>query len=78
MARDVAILLRRIFGQRVLGPDTPPVGRVQQYYVRRLILKIETKASVLDVRLRLRQVQQYVLSQPQYRSAQVYYDVDPV
>ena len=78
LARDVAILLRRIFGQRVLGPDTPPVGRVQQYYVRRLILKIETKASVLDVRLRLRQVQQYVLSQPQYRSAQVYYDVDPV
>ncbi len=78
LARDMATLLRRIFGSRVLGPDTPAVGRVQLLYIRKLMLKVEVTASMSEARQRLRQIQDYLLSLPQYRSAQIVYDVDPV
>ncbi|MBR4757607.1 MAG: primosomal protein N' [Bacteroidaceae bacterium] len=78
LARDMATLLRKVFAHRVLGPDTPPIGRIQLLYIRRLMLKVETTASMRDVRQRLRQIQSYLLAQPQYKSAQMYYDVDPV
>ena len=77
LARDMASLLRRVFGHRVLGPDTPPIGRVQLLYIRKLVLKIEVTASMSEARQRLRQIQQYLIQLPQYKSAQVYYDVDP-
>ena len=78
LARDMGALLRRQFGQRVLGPDTPAVSRVQLLYIRRLILKVEVEASMADARRRLRQVRDFLLRQKPYRSAQIVYDVDPV
>ncbi|MBQ8968648.1 MAG: primosomal protein N' [Bacteroidaceae bacterium] len=77
LSRDMALLLRRVFAHRVLGPDTPPIGRIQLMYIRKLVLKIETTASMAEARRRLRQMQSFLLAQPQYRSALVYYDVDP-
>lgn len=78
LARDMAQQMCRIFGQRVMGPDTPSVGRVQLLYIRKVVLKVEPQAPMTEVRLRLRQLQQYLLSQDRYHSAQVYYDVDPM
>lgn len=78
LARDMLALVHRQFGERVKGPDTPPVGRVQQFHIRKLMLKVELNASMADARARLRNIQQYLLSQPQYKAAQVYYDVDPM
>ena len=76
LGRDMAQLARRSFGERVLGPDTPPVSRVQLMYIRKLLVKIELTASMSQARECLRQIQKYLLAQPQYKSAQVYYDVD--
>lgn len=78
MSMEMANLLRRVFGNRVLGPDTPAISRIQLMYIRRLVLKIEATASMAEARKRLRQLQQYLLQLPQYRSAQIVYDVDPV
>lgn len=78
LSTDMAALLRRVFAHRVLGPDTPMVSRIQLMYIRHLVLKIETTASMAEARRRLRQLQQYLLQLPQYRSAQILYDVDPV
>ena len=78
LAHDLAQLLRKVFGERILGPDTPAVSRIQLFYIRRLVLKVEVRASMSEARLRLRQIQTHLLSLPQYRSAQIYYDVDPV
>lgn len=78
MSMEMANLMRRVFGNRVLGPDTPAISRIQLMYIRRLVLKIEATASMAEARKRLRQLQQYLLQLPQYRSAQIVYDVDPV
>lgn len=44
MAQTMAAKLRTVFGNRVLGPDKPPVARVQTLFIRKIILKIETNA----------------------------------
>lgn len=76
LSRDMAQLARRTFGDRVLGPDTPPIARVQMMYIRKVLVKIELSASISRARDCLRQIQKYLLALPQYKSAQVYYDVD--
>ena len=76
LSRDYANLLRKIFGQRILGPDTPPIAKVQMMYIRKIIVKIELTASMAEARKRLREIQQYVTGLPQYKSSLIYYDVD--
>ena len=76
LGRDMAQLARRTFGERVLGPDTPPIGRIQLMYIRKVLVKIELTASMSQARDYLRQILRYLLALPQYKGAQVYYDVD--
>lgn len=76
LTNEMATLLRQIFSSRVLGPDTPHVSRVQNMHIRKLILKVELTAPMAEARKRLRLVQQHLLSQPRYKSALIYYDVD--
>ena len=58
------MLMRQVFGDRVLGPDTPAVSRVQQMHIRKLMLKVELQASMAAIRHRLRQLQDHLLAQP--------------
>ena len=76
LAADMAALMRQVFGQRVLGPDTPPVSRVQLMHIRKLILKVELTAPMSAVRQRLIQLYEQILAMKQYRAAQIYFDVD--
>jgi len=76
LSRDYANLLKQIFGQRILGPDTPPIAKVQMMYIRKIIVKIELSASIAEARKRLRDIQRYVTNLPQYKTAIIYYDVD--
>ena len=76
LAGEMAQLLRRVFGQRVLGPDMPPVPRVQSMYIRKVLVKLEPEANMSEARRRLREIQAYLLAKPEYRAAQLYYDVD--
>jgi len=78
MARTMASRLRAIFGNRVLGPDHPPVKRIQSLYIKKIVVKIETGASLAQVRELLHQVQQDMLAEEPFKSLIVYYDVDPV
>lgn len=77
LATDLVALLRRVFGPRILGPDTPPVGRIKLLYIRKIVIKLEAGASLAEMRRRLREIQSYILAQAAYKSAQMYYDVDP-
>lgn len=76
LAGEMALLLRRIFAQRVLGPDLPPIARVQSMYIRKVLVKLEPDANMAEARRRLREVQAYLLAKPEYKAAQLYYDVD--
>lgn len=71
--------LRELFGNRVFGPEEPAVGRVQTLYIRKLMLKIETQASMKKVKEIMRQtlVEMHASGMQAVKGAIVYYDVDP-
>ena len=70
-------MLRQVFGRRVLGPEQPSIGKIQQWYIRQLMLKIETTASMKRVKEILQQIYESSLSDARMKAAQIYYDVDP-
>lgn len=78
MANTMAQKLRNIFNTRVLGPDKPPVARIQTLFIRKIVLKIENNASLSQARNLLLQVQQEMIAEDRFKSLIVYYDVDPM
>lgn len=77
-ALDYANRLKALFGSRVNGPREPHVQRVQSLYIRSIMLKIETAASMRRVKEILRQLYIDTVSSPTVRGFSIYYDVDPV
>ncbi|MDR0894742.1 MAG: primosomal protein N' [Prevotellaceae bacterium] len=78
MANVMAQRLTELFDNRVLGPDKPPVARIQTLFIRKIVVKIEQHGSMVDARRLLRRVQQEMLADDRFKSLMVYYDVDPV
>ena len=76
-ADTMAAQLRSGLGDRVLGPDKPPVARIQTLFIKKMIVKVEQNASIKKVRDYLLAVQRAILEDERFRSLLVYYDVDP-
>lgn len=68
--------LIELLGNRVFGPEKPAVGRVQQLHIRKIMLKIETGASMQKVKNLLRTLQANLL--PSFKGVTIHYDVDPM
>lgn len=77
LADSYAARLRELLGGRVFGPDEPAVSRVQNLYIRRIMLKIEVNASVSKIKELLRAVYIDFHSNPRAKGSILYYDVDP-
>jgi len=69
--------LREKLGDRVLGPVTPPVTRIQTFHIKKIVLKIEISASITPVRKLLDSVQQEMQANASYKQLLVHFDVDP-
>ena len=78
LADEMAQRLRAVFGDRVLGPDRPPIARIQSLYIRKIMLKVEQQASTEKVRQHLLSIQQQMLALPVAKNLHIYYDVDPL
>lgn len=78
MAAVMADKLRTVFGNRVLGPDKPPVARIQTLFIKKIVLKIEQNAPMGRARELLQRIQKEMLEDERYKSLIVYYDVDPM
>ena len=74
----MAEALRQGLGDRVLGPDKPPVARIQTLFIKKIMVKVEQQASMAKIREYLKQVQRYIVEDERFRSLIVYYDVDPM
>lgn len=77
-ASAYANLIRPVFGQRLLGPDQPPVSRVNNFYLQNLLLKVEVEASPARVKDILCDAQTSFKQEATFRSVQVSFDVDPM
>lgn len=70
--------LRELFGNRVFGPEEPHVARIKQMHIMRIMIKIETEASMKKVKHILRETYLEMDAARALNGAQVYYDVDPM
>jgi primosomal protein N' (replication factor Y) len=78
MAHALATLLKASLGTRVLGPDKPTIGKIQNYFLKKILLKIEVSASLEQLHTILSSAQQEILSYTDYKYGIIQYDVDPV
>lgn len=76
-AVDFTLALRKVFGDRVLGPEKPYVSRIASYYIQSIMLKMEVGVSMKKVKDILRQVYASVVASPEMKSSVIHYDVDP-
>ena len=77
-ADEMGMLLRRTFGEQVFGPETPPVGRLQGLYVRKLMLKVSPNVAPSAVRRPLQQAEQAMQRLPYAARINIFFDVDPL
>lgn len=75
-AQHLGQRLRSWFGNRVLGPDSPPVARVRAMFIRKIVLKLEPGIDLPKVRQYLRMAQHEATSAPGCAALQVYFDVE--
>ena len=76
-AQTFASMLQKRFGNRVLGPDKPAIGRVKMQYIRKMVIKIETNFNLALARHHWRETQAALMSDKRWATVQVYFDVDP-
>lgn len=78
IAAEYTKRLMAIFGRRVMGPETPQVGKISTYHIRTVMLKVESQASMSKVKNILREVYVSLADMPGMKSTLLHFDVDPV
>ena len=80
--REVSVhfanVLREKLGGRIMGPDKPAVSRVQNWFIRRILLKIEVTASPHALREILEEAQNRLMGNSDFKYTVIQYDVDPM
>lgn len=77
-ALQMAKELKAVFGFRVLGPDNPPITRIQNLFLKRIVLKIEAEASNEEAKTLIHQVSLDIQSLDLFKSLVIQLDVDPM
>ncbi len=76
-ANALAELLRQVFGKRVLGPEEPVVARIQTFFIRNILLKIERERSAAKAKDLIAECILQVKGRDEFRSVFFSPDVDP-
>jgi primosomal protein N' (replication factor Y) len=73
LAEEFAILLRKIFPNKVLGPEYPPIIKLKNMYQKDIILKIYPSKNLPLCKREIKKI----ISLPLFKSIQIHIDVDP-
>ena len=76
-ANALADQMRIVFGKRVLGPQQPLVGRISNYYLLNILLKVEKKSSFEKARKLLSDIIRETSNSDIFNSVRILADVDP-
>lgn len=75
---ELATNLKRIFGKRVLGPQSPIIGRIQNLYIKNILLKIERKSSFIKAKEILQIELDKLNKEDLFKRVRVTIDIDPI
>jgi primosomal protein N' (replication factor Y) len=77
-ANALAGHLRGAFGSRVLGPQEPPVSKIQDQYLQKIMLKLERTASPVKAKALMQDCINQIIAYQPWRYVVVVADVDPM
>lgn len=77
-AEILAKSLRKVFGIRVFGPQSPVINRIQNFHIVTILLKIEKKSSPSKAKWILNQNANHLKTMDKFKSIQINFDVDPM
>ena len=75
-AHWLAKSLANIFGEHILGPSTPSISKIRNYYIRTLIVKIPPKQSITATKSNILRVKNSFQAIKEFRSIRFNIDVD--
>jgi primosomal protein N' (replication factor Y) len=78
LAASFASDLRGFFGNRVMGPEPPPVAKMQSLHIRSLLIKIEKNKSQVRAKQFIAEATERVFSMQGAGTLRVNIDVDPL
>jgi len=68
--------LQNIFRENVLGPTTPSISKIRNYYIRNIIIKIPQKQNLTSTKEQIIRVQNAFQAVKEFRSIRLTIDVD--
>jgi primosomal protein N' (replication factor Y) len=77
-AVDFANLLKKYFGSRLIGPEKPLISKIQTFYLRHMILKVEKNISLNKVRELISSCILELKTNQDYKSIVIVSNVDPM
>lgn len=77
-AKQMAEKLHSRLGKMVLGPESPPVSRINNKYIKNILLKIDKNLAIDKIRSLLIQDTHELMQDKYFQSVQVVFDVDPM
>lgn len=77
-ADSMAAMLRKSFASRILGPESPPIGRLKNFYLRSIYIKLEKGVNLPASKEYIVSCIRLLNAQADFKSVRVVVDVDPV
>ena len=78
IAASLARILRSQFADRILGPEAPLIGRIRNYYIQTILIKIEKEGvSVQKIKDALSEILTTFDADPANKGVYIQTDVDP-
>lgn len=69
--------LHAVFKERVIGPEYPSINRINNLFLKQIMLKVEREASHKKVKDRIQELLDVFYSTPDHKAVRVVIDVDP-
>jgi primosomal protein N' (replication factor Y) len=74
----LATILKKQLGERILGPEAPLIGRIRNYYIQTILIKVEKDGiSIQKVKEMLKQTLSAFEAEPAHKGVYIQIDVDP-
>ena len=77
-AVHIAAALKALFNRNVLGPEYPPVGRIQMWFQKEILIKLPRDGKIQEAKSKIMEIINRTKSQPNSSQLIVYADVDPM
>jgi primosomal protein N' (replication factor Y) len=77
-ANDIAHILQMEFHKRISAPITPAIERINNYYIRQIVLKLERNANLVkSAKDLLKKIKEDYSTKEGYKTVKIKIDVDP-